>query len=83
MNITVEDIPTQILLTTLLFIDWSLWEIENLHQYPHQKETIYGKLISFTKSLKSKRREELELECLLLISIYSYSKFIFICKTRT
>ena len=48
-----KDIPTQTLLTTLLLIYKSLLKvkIEILHDYSHQRETIYD-LEFFTKLVK-------------------------------
>ena len=67
-----------------IVIHWSLFkvEIESLHN-SQQRETIYDKLTSFAnlvRQWKSKEWAKFKLGCLLLIFIYSNSKFAVTCK---
>ena len=60
--------------------------IEKLHNNSHKRETIYHKSILFAKFLrqwKSKEWAKLELECPLLIFIYSNSNLKSLVKTWT
>ena len=68
-----------------IVIHWSLFQvfIECLHNNSRQRETIHHKLILFAKLVrqgKSKEWAKFELECPLLILIYSNSKFEVTCK---
>ena len=65
-----------------IVILWSLskvW-IESLHNNSHQRETIYNKLNFFAKLVRPWKSKELE--CLILIFIYSNSKFKVTCKNE-
>ena len=67
-----------------IVIHWSLFKMwfESLLNSSHQRETIYDKLIFFAKLVKqwkSKVWAKFELECTLLIFIYSNSKIKVTC----
>ena len=53
--------------------------IKSLHLYSCQRGTISDKW----KDIESEGRAEFELECLLIILIYSHSKLVVICKKGT
>ena len=59
-------------------LNWSKWTFGRLRNCTHQKEALHSKLIPFAKFVrqwKSKKWANSDWECLLLISIYSSSKF--------
>ena len=72
-----------------IVIHWSLLKasMESLHKISHQRETICDKVMIFFAKLvwrcKSQDWAKFELQCQLLIFIYSNSKFKVTCKTRT
>ena len=80
--ILVVNILIQILLNILLPIDYSSrCKLKVCNS--HQRETLYDKLMFFAKLVRqweSKEWAKFELECLLLIFIYSNSKFKATCK---
>ena len=62
-----------------IIIHWSIFKvwIESLHINSYQRETIYDKVIFFAKLVrqwKSKEWAKFEMDCLILIFIYSYNK---------
>ena len=79
----VVDIPTQILLTILLFIDYSSRCKLKVYLITHTKrETITKKLMFFIKLVKAMKVKRVSkiLECLLLKFIYFNSKFHATCE---
>ena len=77
--ILVVDIPTQILLTILLFIDHSSWCKLKVYKIIHTKEKPCTTNLYFSQKLvrqwNSREWVKFVLECILQIFIYSNSKF--------